>query len=105
MSRIFHIVPQTTWNQVAGTDYRADSLASEGFAHCSYSAQVAPVVQRFFAGQTGLLLLEIDVAKLRSELRAEEVGGEKFPHVYGPIEREAIVKVWVLEDWLSSRET
>jgi uncharacterized protein (DUF952 family) len=41
-----------------------------------------------------MLLLAIDPEKLTSELRDEEGRpGELFPHVYGPINREAIADV------------
>jgi uncharacterized protein (DUF952 family) len=93
MRRIYHIVPRDTWERSAGV-YRADSLATEGFTHCSYRDQVAWVANQFYAAQGDLLVLCIDPDRLRSPVRDEAPGtGERFPHVYGPIEREAVVEV------------
>jgi uncharacterized protein (DUF952 family) len=66
-----------------------------------------PVAETFYKGQHGLLLLLIDPALLSSDLKWEPPSGgtpppgvpkgDLFPHVYGPINREAIVKVFDLE--------
>lgn len=94
MRRIYHIVPRSAW-QAAGNDaYQADSLAAEGFIHCSNADQVARVANAFFKDQTDLVLLCIDPARLTSPLRDEDPGvGERFPHVHGPIDLAAIVEV------------
>lgn len=88
-------------------EYRAESLETEGFIHCSTRAQVLPVVEKFYKGQGTLLLLLIDPSHLASELRWEPPTGgspppgvpegEMFPHVYGPINLDAVVKVFDLE--------
>ena len=93
MRRIYHIVPRQVWEAAADGPYRAASLDGEGFIHCSNEDQVARVADLFFAAQADLLALEIDTARLGGTLRDEDVGGERFPHVYGPIPREAVVEV------------
>ena len=67
---IFHVTPRTCWSaaQKAGA-YTADSLASEGFIHCSKADQILRVAHMLFAGQHGLVLLVVDPARLTSELR------------------------------------
>ena len=41
---LFHIVDRTAWQAAAASgEYRPDSLSSEGFVHCSFAEQVAPV--------------------------------------------------------------
>jgi uncharacterized protein (DUF952 family) len=97
MRRIYHIVPRAIWEQTTGP-YRADSLASEGFIHCSNENQVARVANLFYADHDDLLVLCIDAGRLTSPVRDEDPGaGELFPHVYGPIDREAIIEVRALE--------
>ena len=94
---IYHIVSRTTWQQVGAGPYRADSLASEGFIHCSYQAQVARIANHFYRDHTDLLVLAIDPAQLTSAVRAEDPGsGERFPHVSGPIDVGAVVEVRAL---------
>ncbi len=91
---IYHLVPRTTWEQAPAGPYRAASLATEGFVHCSYRRQVEWAANKFYAGEAELFLLQIDPARLTSPVRAEDAGaGEQFPHIYGPIDRPAVVDV------------
>ena len=92
MTRIYHLVPRRVWAEAADQPYRAASLASEGFIHCSFAEQVAGSANRFYADEHDLLVLHIDPARLASPLREEPSGsGEIFPHIYGPINRDAVV--------------
>jgi uncharacterized protein (DUF952 family) len=93
---ILHITTQDAWDDaLAKGAYTADSLATEGFIHCSEERQLAWVVQKHFPGRTGLLLLSIDPARLDAEVRYEnlEGGTELFPHIYGAIPVSAVVDV------------
>lgn len=94
---IFHITSWNSWSaaQESG-DYRADSLQEEGFIHCSKADQVLRVANAIFAGQLGLVLLVVDAERLRSEVHWEpgsDKADELFPHVYGPINLDAVVGV------------
>lgn len=96
MSPILHITSQADWAaaQVAGS-YTADSLASQGFIHCSTAEQVLLVANSFFRGRNDLLLLEIDPARLSAELRYEESEpGMLFPHIYGPLNLDAVTAAY-----------
>ena len=105
---IYHITSRRAWveTQERG-EYRAESLEDEGFIHCSTSKQVLPVLETFYKGQTDLVLFAIDPARLTSELKWEPPSGggpppgvpegEPFPHIYGPINLDAIVNVYDLE--------
>jgi uncharacterized protein (DUF952 family) len=96
MPLVYHLVTPAAWRQ-AGDDYRADSLDSEGFIHCSFADQVARSANRFYADAPELLVLHIDPGAIGSPLRTEAAGtGELFPHVYGPINRDAVVGVETL---------
>ena len=91
---IFHITTREQWNHAAlAGKYQADSLITEGFIHCSTAGQLESTARRHFAGQTGLVVLEIDPAKLRWELRWEDSHGEDFPHLYGPLDLDAVISV------------
>jgi uncharacterized protein (DUF952 family) len=91
---IYHITSKNEWLSQKGVDsFRASTLTTEGFIHCCEVDQVEGVLQRYFAGQKDLVLLEIDGRKVSSELKYEKGGnGEMFPHIYGPIDRKAIIK-------------
>jgi uncharacterized protein (DUF952 family) len=98
MHTIFHLVTPAAWERTGAGPYQADSLANEGFIHCSHRDQVARIANLFFAREQELLALEIDVRSLTSAVREEDAGtGERFPHVYGPIDRAAVVAVGRLQ--------
>jgi uncharacterized protein (DUF952 family) len=94
--RILHITTLARWTeaQTQGS-YTADSLAAEGFIHCSDPHQVRWVARQRFRGRTDLVLLHIDTSKLGAEIRYEnlEGGTQMFPHVYGPIPYNAVIDV------------
>ena len=91
---ILHIttVPEWAAAQEAG-EYRAPSLETDGFIHCSTPAQVVHVGDWFYREVPELLLLCIDPSALESdvlwEASADAFAGE-FPHVYGPIALAAV---------------
>jgi uncharacterized protein (DUF952 family) len=92
--RLYHIVARSDWERVPAGPYRAPSLDTEGFIHCSNRDQIARVANLFYADHADLCVLCIDCALVSAPVRDEDPGtGELFPHVYGPIPREAIVEV------------
>lgn len=95
MNIILHITKQEQWEAAKSTHlYRSDTLDSEGFIHCSTPPQVIKVANAFFSSQHGLVLLCIDSDKVHSEIRYEEAeGGERFPHIYGTLNTDAVVQV------------
>ena len=94
MKTIFHICPREDWEAAQQTGaYTAESLESEGFIHCSKAEQIASVANAFYKGIESLVLLHIALDKLQVEVRWEEAGGEVFPHIFGPINLDAVVEV------------
>lgn len=105
---IYHLTSRRSWQEAQQRgEYRAESLQSEGFIHCSTETQILPVAKMYFKGQENIVLLQIDPSRLVSELRWEPPSGgtppsgvpegDLFPHVYGPINLDAVVKVYDLE--------
>ena len=95
MSRILHLTTASAWSDASRAGvYRAESLVTEGFIHCSDPRQLIRVADTRFAGRRDLVLLQVSVAKLTSPVRYEnlEGGTDLFPHVYGAIPLEAIVR-------------
>jgi uncharacterized protein (DUF952 family) len=103
MPEILHITPRARWEQaVADGEYRGDTLATEGFIHCSTPGQLPRVAETFYQGQTGLVVLRIDPDKLKPPLRWEHPpdSDERYPHVYGPLNLDAVAEVVPLEEAL-----
>jgi uncharacterized protein (DUF952 family) len=92
---IQHLCTLTAWEsaRLAG-EYRADSLATEGFIHSSLPDQVAATAQRYYRGVVGMVLLTIDAALVTAPIRHEEAkNGQNYPHIYGPLNIDAVVAV------------
>lgn len=90
--RIYHIVLPETWDDFHGTSYEANSLVAEGFIHCSFADQLEAVLKRYYDGRDTVTILEIDPARLTSKLVVEpSTNGESYPHIYGPINSDAII--------------
>jgi uncharacterized protein (DUF952 family) len=96
---IYHIATASDWAQARGageytTSTLGRTLAEEGFIHCSAAGQVAGVANMFYQGLPDLLVLAIDTGRVRPEIRLEQVAGsaEPFPHIYGPLNVDAVVE-------------
>jgi uncharacterized protein (DUF952 family) len=94
---ILHLTTHLAWSAAQSHgQYSADSLAGQGFIHCSKVDQIMRVANSFYSGQPDLVLLLIDPRLLKSELRWEpgaDLVSELFPHVYGPINLDAVLQV------------
>ena len=68
---------------------------AEGFIHCSIERQVPGVLDRFYKGQTGLVKLKIEKAKVSRPVLFELAIDldELFPHIYGALNLESVVDV------------
>lgn len=95
---IFHIATRADWEQTLRTGTYTTStvgrtLAEEGYIHASRREQVAGVFERYYASLgLPLVLLTIDPSRLTdAEVRVESVGDATYPHIYGPINRTAVV--------------
>ena len=91
---IYHIVLPEIWETVKIEPlYRHESLASEGFIHCSYEDQLSGVIDRYYADAKSLVILTIDPNLMAARLVAEpSTGGEIYPHIYGPLNMSAVIK-------------
>jgi uncharacterized protein (DUF952 family) len=94
---IFHIASRASWSAAQKTGlYSADSLPGDGFIHCSKMDQILRVANNFYTNRHGLVILVIDPSQLKPEIRWEagtDKTDELFPHVYGPLNLEAVVSV------------
>lgn len=95
--KLYHLISEADWRAAqASGEYRPASLGKEGFIHLSTAAQWVGAANRFYRGRTDLLLLEVDADRLRAEVRFEAADGDRFPHLYGPMELEAATVVRAL---------
>lgn len=93
---ITHITERVTWEQAKKTGvYRAESLKTEGFIHCSTMRQVLGVANSQFKDREDLVLLLIDENKVKSDIKYEDLHktGQAYPHIYGHLNTEAVINV------------
>jgi uncharacterized protein (DUF952 family) len=97
---ILHICPRDVWAaaQAAGGTYEGDTLASQGYIHCSTEEQVHIPATFLFRGRTDMVLLEIDESRLPVPITWEQgdpptPDRQEFPHLYAALPADAVVAV------------
>lgn len=97
---IYHLTEPERWARslaegVHTGSTRGVELNDEGFIHCSTAAQWQATRDRFYGDLDVVLLLHVDEARLGSPVVHERLGDApaEFPHVYGPIPLDAVVRV------------
>lgn len=94
---IYHLALESQWREARAAGLYTTStvglrLDEVGFIHASRREQVDGVHDRFYRTVSEpLVLLEIDTDRLTSPWREDPVGDDTFPHVYGPINADAVV--------------
>ena len=92
---IYHIVLPEDWAAFDTDLYFAASLADEGFIHCSFENQLDAVIGRYYGNRDKVVVLEIESDRLMSRTVNEpSTNREIYPHIYGPINRDAIVRTF-----------
>jgi uncharacterized protein (DUF952 family) len=115
MTSIYHITTRDALAKARESgEYRSESFSDDGFIHFSGPHQLLGVAEKFYAGQHGLVLLVVEVSLLKAELKYElplhpgvssfaPPSDEMFPHLYGPLNFDAIVAVHDFEPDPSGR--
>lgn len=96
MERIYKILAATEWTaaQAAGVYEGSAHDRRDGFIHFSTATQTVETAAKYFANQSGLVLLAIDPSALGAALTWEPSrGGALFPHLYAPLPLSAVVAV------------
>lgn len=91
---IFHLVPRKEWNNLKKeSKYIPQSVEDEGFIHCSSGNQIRDTANRLFKGTRRMLLLVINTTLVEAPIKYEEdtAKGQTFPHIYGPLNMDAII--------------
>ena len=72
---------------------------ADGYIHLSAADQVEATLELHFAGQSELVLVELDLGGLGDAVHWEPSrGGALFPHVYGALPLSAVVGAKPLPD-------
>lgn len=91
----YHLTPRSWWDAAdPDAPLRAPSLETEGFIHCTDgAAEMVATANRHYAAVPGeFVILTVDLELVTSAWRVEDPG-RIYPHIFGPIDRAAIVAV------------
>jgi len=90
---LYHAASSTDWAHRSATHYQPATYEAEGFIHFSSASQLLTPLHGFYRGRSDLILLTVDSSKFEVAVIWEDLygGGEKFPHLYCPLNIPAIV--------------
>jgi uncharacterized protein (DUF952 family) len=94
--QIFHIAEVAHWAEAQESGSYTwstvgRSLDEEGFIHAARGDQWDDVRRRYYAGVTDpLVLLVIETDRLTSPWQEDSVGDTTYPHIYGPLNPDAV---------------
>lgn len=108
---VYHIALPQHVEQARATGFytmstRDATVAQEGYLHASFEGQVDGTLERFYRDVPAVCILVIDTARVVAaglSVVVEQLGQapEPFPHVYGDLPLDAIVRVRSLSEWKS----
>lgn len=92
----FKIFTAEQWAQFQadGIFHGAPVDCADGYIHMSAAGQLEETLAKYFAGQAGLVIAEIDLSRLGANLKWEvSRGGALFPHLYADLPWSSLVSV------------
>ncbi|MDQ3044910.1 MAG: DUF952 domain-containing protein [Chloroflexota bacterium] len=95
----FHLTPESIWRaQEASPSFEPEAFAREDFIHCTNGAdEVLAVGNKYYRFDTRpYVVLELDVELVSAPIRYDDVL-MLYPHIYGRVNREAIVAARTIE--------
>jgi uncharacterized protein (DUF952 family)/uncharacterized protein YbbK (DUF523 family) len=101
---VFKVLTAAQWASRQGSVPWAPVDEADGFLHLSAADQLERTLALHFAGQTGLVHLRLDPARIPALVWEPSRGGQLFPHAYGATPLSAVVSVEVHDRAPSSRE-
>jgi uncharacterized protein (DUF952 family) len=91
----YHLSPLERWSATpAEGPYTAPSLADEGFIHCTTGVdEMVATADRYYREVPGpFVILSVELDAVGDSWRYDGPD-ERYPHIYGPIPRAAVVRV------------
>jgi uncharacterized protein (DUF952 family) len=96
MTTIYKLCQAALWREAEPTGVFTGSPIdrADGYIHFSTAAQVVETAALYFRGESDLLLVAVDGARLGPAIRYEASrGGALFPHLYAALPLAAVL--WV----------
>jgi uncharacterized protein (DUF952 family) len=94
-----HLLPAVRWeawraDPDAAARYEPAAFAADGFVHCTDGdTAMLTVANRFYATDPGsFVVVDLDLDRVGVPWRYDDPGSP-YPHVYGPLRRDAVIGV------------
>lgn len=89
----YHLVPSDVWDgQQHAPEYLPEAYDDDGFIHCTHGLdELLAVANRYYMGDSRpykVLILKVEL--IDPPMRYDDPG-EVFPHIYGPLNTNAVV--------------
>jgi UDP-glucose 4-epimerase len=94
---LYHLIDADAEAAWQGELLAPDSLAVEGFVHCSYRPQVEETARLYFPAGARLRVLRIDPRRLGVAVEEAATPRGRFPHLFGPLRRAAVAETLALD--------
>jgi uncharacterized protein (DUF952 family) len=94
VATIYKLCSAALWREAeqAGAFIGSSIDRADGYIHFSTAAQVAETAALYFRGETDLMLIAVDGARLGPSLRYEASrGGALFPHLFATLPLTAVL--------------
>lgn len=90
-----HLTPRQVWDRQSALDtYTPEAYDADGFIHLTIGeANLVDVGNRYYRSDPRpYVVLRVDPSRISAPVRFEDDAGS-FPHVYGPLNRDAVTAV------------
>ncbi|KAH9245926.1 hypothetical protein BASA81_016566 [Batrachochytrium salamandrivorans] len=86
----YKIAPKASWKP---SNFWSELDLKDGYIHLSTKDTLVETAEKWYRGQTGLLLICLDLSKQENVRWEPSRNNQLFPHIYGQVNEQAIV--WV----------
>lgn len=91
---IYVLVPVVDYEAAVEKGYYwTDSVDASAFIHACPAEQLTRVANKYYADRKDVRLLYVDPSRVKAEIRWEPATGGLYPHIYGPLNLDAVVRI------------
>ena len=100
---VYKILTEEEWRQGKASSQIITMLdLKDGFVHLSTASQLNASLSLYFSNESRVVLAQINLSKIKNNLKYEDARNAnnrsgKFPHFYGILNTNMILKTWQLE--------
>jgi len=94
VERIYVLIGGTDYDVAMSSGfYRPASMEADKFIHASPPGQLERLANKYYLDKKDVRLLHIDPLLVKAEIRWESATGGLYPHIYGPLNLDSVVRV------------